>query len=448
MTVADPRTAGALTNGFLPAAAFAHDEPTVVGVIDLDNPLAFATPPGVRSPTSARDAVALVRLHGDCLAVIHLDRAPDQLGRPELAQRLWEAAGEEIRAHVDRFGCRDSAQLGADALQAGLGSGQACRPARPESVRLSVVIPTVGRPDALARCLSSLATAAEALFEVIVVDNRPGDGETEQVVRSFAAADHRFRCVPEPEPGHAVARNRGLHEARGELLAFLDDDVVSDPGWHEWITAPFADPDVGAVTGMVLPVSLATPAQKRFERYAGFAKGIERRAYDLGEHRADDRFMYPFWGGMFGSGANMAFRRSSLLRVGGFDQALPGGEDTEALSRLVRNGDRLVYEPRALCWHAHRADEESLRRQAFSYGTSFGANLTKALLTDPRVVGAIVRSIPIAVAHRRRHAAGGGAGWTEPPDLVRAQRRGMMRGPWRYLQGRRRLRQPAQGSPG
>jgi hypothetical protein len=141
----------------------------------------------------------------------------------------------------------------------------------------------------------------------------------------------------------------------------------------------------------------------------------------------------------------MAFRRAALLRVGGFDLALPGGEDTEALSRLVRSGERLVYEPRAVSWHAHRADEESLRRQAFNYGTSFGANLTKMLLTDPRVVGAIARSIPIAVAHRRRHVAGGGAGWTEPRDLIRAQRRGMMRGPWRYLQGRRRMRQAGLG---
>ena len=440
MTVTDPRVAGALTNGFLPAGAFLHDEPTTVGVIDLDLPVAFSASPGVGSPALARDALALVRLHGHCLAMLYLDRPVDQLDRDELAQRVWIGAGEQIRAHIERFGCSQAVPSDSAALIAGLGSAEACRPSQERSSQVSVVIPTVGRGEVLRRCLASLGSAPPWVREVIVVDNRPGQGDTEEIVRAMASGDDRFRYVAEPRPGYAVARNRGVSEARGEIVAFADDDVVLDRGWLDWVTAPFADPEVGVVTGMVLPLSLDTVAQKRFERYAGYSKGIERRVYDLGEHRADDRFMYPFWGSMFGTGANMAFRRASLVGVGGFDPALPSGCDTEALSIMVRSGAQLVYEPRALCWHPAHPDEEALRRQVFHYGTALGAKFTKLLLTDPRGILAIVRSIPIAVAHRRRHAAAGGAGWTEPQDLVRAQRRGMFRGPWRYLQGRWRVR--------
>jgi O-antigen biosynthesis protein len=441
MTVSDPRAGGALTNGFLPAAAFVHDEPTAVGTIDLDRPLALVPPLGAGSPARSRDAIALVRVHGHCLAMLHLDCPVEQLDQIQLAQRVWAGAGESVRAHAEGFGCCAMMPAGPDDLLPGLGPPQGCWPVTDSSLGVSVVIPPVGRGDVLRRCLLSLAGAPASVREVIVVDNRPGQGDTEDIVRSIAANDPRFRRLAEPRPGYAVARNRGAAEARGEIVVFADDDVIVDPGWVDWLTAPFSDPGVGAVTGMVLPISLESPAQKRFERYAGYSKGLARRAYDLGEHRADDRFMYPFWGAMFGTGASMAFRRAWLIDVGGFDAALPSGCDTEALSVVVRSGARLVYEPGAVCWHPAHPDQTALERQVFHYGTALGAKFTKLLLTDPgRGVAAIVRSIPIVVAHRRRHAAGGTAGWTEPRDLIRAQRRGMLRGPWHYLQGRWRAR--------
>jgi GT2 family glycosyltransferase len=307
---------------------------------------------------------------------------------------------------------------------------------------VSVVIPTAGRSAVLERCLVSIRALPD-VCEVIVVDNERESRATKQVVEAFASADNRFRYIHEPRAGSSVARNRGVSECRGEVVAFTDDDLVVEADWVEWLTAPFADPDVAVVTGLVLPIGLETPAQKRFERYAGFSKGLERRVFDLGEHQADGRFMYPFWGGLFGSGGSMAFRRTELIQAGGFDAALDHGSDIEAFSLAVRRGKRLVYEPSSVAWHEHRRDEEGLQCQVLNYGAGVTMGLLKALLTDRRCVPAVVRSVPIAIAHRRRHASAGDAPWTAPRDLLRAQRKGMIRGPWRYLQGRRRVRRLA-----
>lgn len=438
MTGVDQRVVRSLTNGYLPLAALAHDDPTAIGRIELDRPIALVPPPAVERLEPARDAMALVRLHGHCLALIHLDGVPERLERRELTQHVWAATADRIREHAERFGCCPSPRS-ADELVAGLGEAARCQPAGP-TARVSIVIPTAGRPDHLRRCLQSVRLLSWPDWEVVVVEHRPSRGQTEQVVSSFAAADDRFRYVHEPRPGFSpVARNRGIAESQGEIIAFTDDDAVVDERWLDWLVSPFADLGVGVVTGLVLPLALQTPAQKRLERYAGFSKGLEPRVYDLGEHRARDRFMYPFWGGMFGSGGNMAFRRERLLSAGGFDTALRYGSDTEAFSAEILRGARLVYEPRAVCWHEHRTDDESLRRQVFHYGAALTAALTKALLTDHRFIPAAVRSVPIAVAQRRQ-AAGAGEQWSAPPDLLRAQRRGMIRGPWRYLGDRRRAR--------
>jgi GT2 family glycosyltransferase len=437
MNVADV----ALTNGHLPMGAFAHEEPTAIGLVDLDLPVAVVPPPGLGGLGPATDALVLVRLHGHCLALAHLDRTADDLDVDELAARMWASVGQMIRSHLAEHQCGDEPP-GPDALKAGLGASEVCRPA-PPPLTASIIIPTGGRVEPLRRCLASVQPALRSGCEVIVVDNQPSPGETMQLVEAFAAEDGRFRYLHEPRSGSPVARNRGVSESRADVVAFTDDDVVVAPDWLDWVMAPFADPAVGVATGLVLPLVLQTAAQKRFERYAGFSKGLEPRVYDLGQHRADDRFMYPFWGGLFGSGNNMAFRRTVLVEAGGFDAALNYGSDTEALSAAVSRGVRLAYEPRSVIWHEHRQDEEALRRQVFNYGVGMTMGLTKALLSDPRCVPAIARSVPIAIAHRRRHASGGDAAWTAPKDLLRAQRRGMLRGPWSYFRGRRRVRRLA-----
>ncbi len=282
----------------------------------------------------------LVRLHTEPLAILYLDRTLEELTTDELAERVWAHCASEIHRHVAEAGCIRPPGGPADLLS-GLGGATTCRsnatPPLPGSV--AVIIPTRGRSSQLRRCLASVANLEGPDCEVIVVNNGLPSAETRLVVDAASArATNPIRYIEEPRPGSSVARNRGIAETQADIVAFTDDDVVVDRDWLRWLVEPFNRPDVGATTGMVLPLELQTPAQKRFEQYAGFSRGLTRRSFDLRSGRVDRRFLYPFLAGAFGSGNSAAFRREALVAAGGFDPALGvgslalSGEDSEALS--------------------------------------------------------------------------------------------------------------------
>ena len=439
-----------ITDGYLPLAAFRHLEPTAVGLIDLDSPPRFAPAPGSSVPGTPRDALGLVRLHGAPLGVVYLEDASSRRATERLAQVVWAQIGPAITEHVRSHQCARvpdgpaTLLAGLPAIGAGCSGGIAEYP--PGSV--AVIISTTGRVDVLKRCLESLAAIDRRDMEVIIVDNRPRTGETLALVSEMMCRDERFRYVAEPRQGLSVARNRGVAEAMtAEYVAFTDDDAVVDAGWLRWLLAPFADNSVTATTGMVLPLELETTAQKRFEQYAGFSKGTHRRCYDLTAERADDRLLYPYWGGMFGSGNSMAFRRSALITAGGFDPSLGagsptgGGEDIAAFSDAILRGGRLIYEPRSLCWHEHRRDEKALRNQLFNYGAGFTATLCRAATHDPYFIRSAARSIPIAIRLLRDRArvASEHSESQLPPELSRLEYSGMLRGPMLYAKSVRRV---------
>lgn len=439
-----------LTKGCLPTAAFRHMEPTAVGVVDLGESITLSSPDGRAWDTRARDGLLLVRLHSEPLAVVSVDRNVGSYTDEELASELWRLLRTEIGRHLERFRCAQmpegpAALLGA--LRAPPGGCPGSRPAE-AGPSVAVILCTVGREERLRRCIQSLLAQRLADFEVVVVNNRPETGEVWRTVNSIADDDKRLRYVSEQRVGLSVARNRGVSATDAELIAFTDDDVVVDPGWLEWLVAPFAAPAVTATSGMVLPLELQTEAQKRFEQFGGFSKGVERRTYDLHSGRTERLLLYPFSGDIFGSGNSMAFRRTELVAGGGFDPALgagspaDGGEDMYALTTAILRGGAIVYEPRALCWHEHRKDDEALRRQVFSYGTGFTATMTKALTSNPRFYATAARSLPAVLSLIRfgqTTADEGPAGVDDaerfPKELLRTHRRGIVRGPLRYAQG-------------
>ncbi len=184
------------------------------------------------------------------------------------------------------------------------------------------------------------------------------------------------------------ARNRALRSAAGDVVAFVDDDVVVDPDWLARIAAVWREePETGAVTGQILPLELTTDAQVAFERHGGFRGGNERVRY-CGPSRDGDP-VYPYGPGMFGAGANMAVHRATALALGAFDEALdtgpplPGGGDIDMMHRVVRHGHPLVYEPRAVVFHRHRRGADELLRQYRSWGESLMAFVVKTYRNDP-----------------------------------------------------------------
>jgi GT2 family glycosyltransferase len=243
---------------------------------------------------------------------------------------------------------------------------------------LTVAICTRDRPDWLARLLSSLAPLqVQHGFELLVIDNAPSDDRTMAECSRQTGVVYRREAVP----GLNFGRNRALQEASGDIIAYLDDDVVVDGGWFEGLASAWSDnPDAGAITGLVLPLRLDTPAQVLFEQRGGFRRGFRRIRYGRTAFR--DR-LHPFGAGKFGAGANMSMRRELILKLGGFDEALdtgkplPGGGDLDIFFRVLRSGAALIYEPRMAVFHDHRERIEVLARQYYTWGLGFGAFVAK-----------------------------------------------------------------------
>ena len=265
---------------------------------------------------------------------------------------------------------------------------------------MSVVVPTRNRAESLARCLGSLVELDYPRLEIIVVDNAPTGDETKNCVERFGA---RVRYMREEHPGASAARNRGLHEAHGAIVAFTDDDVLVDRFWIRALVTCFErHPDVACVTGLVVPAELETPAQVWFERYGGFNKGYEPQLFDTTTHRGNS-WLYPYAAGTFGSGNNVAFRAASLELIGGYDCALgPGtparaGEDLALFVEIITSGHTLAYEPRAVVRHHHRAEYDELRQQFRDYGVGLSAMLTAQSLRGLRRGLRILLCIPVGL---------------------------------------------------
>ena len=144
---------------------------------------------------------------------------------------------------------------------------------------VTVAVCTRDRTAQLAGCLDSLGRLDYPALDVLVVDNAPSDPATARLVGERYP---QVRYVCEPRPGLNWARNRAIAEARGEIIAYTDDDVVVDPGWVRALAHVFAQhPEVMAVTGLVVPYELETEAQMFFERYGGFGRGFERKWYPV-----------------------------------------------------------------------------------------------------------------------------------------------------------------------
>lgn len=304
---------------------------------------------------------------------------------------------------------------------------------------VSVVVATRDRSDKLVRCVQSLLDGDQSSLEVVVVDNAPADTSTRDEVAARWADDLRVRYLCEPRPGAARARNVGIQAADGEIVAFTDDDVVTDPSWLRLLTDEFANDDVCAVAGLTVPLRLDTAASVWFEQVSAFGRGAVRATCTLRDDPPPTR-LFPFTP-PFGATNNLAVRKSIVRAVGGFDERLGpgtptrGGEDLDLLARLILTGGTLVYRPDALVRHEHRDSVVELRSQMFTYGAGNTAVITKWALRNPDLRRALLRLVLTAARPSSGSAARTGADAdSQPPTwLRRTIRFGYVAGPWLWL---------------
>jgi GT2 family glycosyltransferase len=308
----------------------------------------------------------------------------------------------------------------------------------------SVVVCTRDRPEALRRCLSSLANQDHPDYAVWVVDNAPARGATRQVVESFGTCMD-IHYVAEPIRGLSRARNAVLRsDLSGDWVAWLDDDEVADSMWLTELMRAFdGRPEVVAASGVVIPAQLDTQAQIWFEQFGGHSKGrgFTPDLFSRGSW-SKQHPLYPL--PPFGVGANMAFRTETLRLLGGFDEALgagtpsQGSEDTKIFTDVLLAGGAVAYWPSAVTRHFHRRDLEGLRRQMRGYGSGLTAFYTASVLGRPSAAIDLIRLAPRALRDIYSSDSLRVATLEDdfPRDLLAENRRGMAMGPWLYLLGR------------
>jgi GT2 family glycosyltransferase len=296
--------------------------------------------------------------------------------------------------------------------------------------------------------------SSDSLHEVVVVDNAPRTRETEAVVVRLQREGLPVRRVVEPRPGGANARNAGASESDADVVAFLDDDVVVDRHWLDFLEQAFLtdyQPDV--VCGGVLPLALDTPQQVWADTHGGFVRDFFPRRFDIVENYPDDP-LFPFAAGVLGTGANMAFRRKVLEELGPLDTSLGtatptrGGEDVEYLRRAVLRGYRLLNEPAAFVRHEGPRDARALRRTVWGYGVGLGALQASMLADEPRRLLPLVRRVPSGLVRAMsgsgvHESTSNGAGAGYPVRLRLLEVSGLVWGPVALLQSRRRTRRPS-----
>lgn len=209
--------------------------------------------------------------------------------------------------------------------------------------RLSVVIVTYNRYKDLKECLDSLFNIADKPYETIVVDSCSTDG-TEKVKDHYP-----IKFISIQEKNRQKARNVGVSVARGNVVAFLDDDVVIDRNWSKYLIKPYEDSRVGGVGGRVVTYG------KPKESYTDVKNRVVGKVFDNGLVLGNFDLPLPYSTEVDCLiGCNMSFRRDLLLKAGGFDENFKGNcfrDDTDTCLRVRKLGYKLMYQPKALVWH-------------------------------------------------------------------------------------------------
>jgi glycosyltransferase involved in cell wall biosynthesis len=207
-------------------------------------------------------------------------------------------------------------------------------------MRFSLIIPAFNRKNTLHQCLTAVLAQDYSDYEVIVVDDGSTDGTSEMIASEFPGV----RYIRQANRGPAAARNLGIREATGDIVAFTDDDCLPPADWLACLRQGYERyPEAAGGGGSLIapPNLLATNVFARYERYNGC------EVYHSGEQDYYGGFECPA-----GGTANMSYRRAVLLEVNGFDEGFPvaAGEDADLKLRICNLNYRLFYVP---VWVTH-----------------------------------------------------------------------------------------------
>ncbi|MGJ8596880.1 glycosyltransferase family 2 protein [Sulfitobacter sp.] len=275
---------------------------------------------------------------------------------------------------------------------------------------VSVIIVSRGRPDALLRCLTAVAQVQYRPFEVVVVACPAGIAVTE----TFEILPN-IKCIAFDEANISVARNLGLVNAAGEIVAFIDDDAVPEPQWLHHLVAPAVRSDVAAMGGFVRGRNGIS------FQYKARTLDAQGTPYDVEIDPLQATILVPPKGRAIKTeGTNMAFRRDVLVGIGGFDPAFRFYlDETDVNMRLARAGYATALVPLAQVHHGYAASATRRRdrvpRDLFEIGASWAVFQRKHMPKDIRATHWATQ----VASERKRLLEHMVAGRLEPRDVRR-----------------------------
>ncbi len=236
----------------------------------------------------------------------------------------------------------------------------------------SVIIPTYNRPRQLGECLKALHKLdySRSQFEVIVVD----DGSSVDLLPIVAASasDLDVRLLKQANAGPGTARNRGVAEARGDYIAFTDDDCMPHADWLSKLALRLTRSPDALIGGHTLNALTHDP-------YSAASQALIDYLYEYYGNRAQ---------GVFFASNNIAMARSHFLDIGGFDVSFPlaAAEDRDLCDRWQQHRYPMIYAPEAKIDHAHTLSLRAFWWQHFGYGRgAFHFHSVRAQRTQDKI---------------------------------------------------------------
>ena len=360
--------------------------PVILLEVDIAKPIPCVVLIDLSNGQHYQHGLLLVRMYDDPMGFIELETDEFQIEPRQVASIIWEKLSENINKQLEIFALPTIATLTPMGLP---------RRGKPTHIQqrvqlkidapmMSVVVCTRSRPEKLVRCLRSLEMLDYPVFEIIVIDNAPDDDITFKLVNSMFPDVHYVR---EETLGLSQARNKGLEVAIGDIIAFTDDDAIVDRNWLLEVLRGFnGRDDVMCVSGLTLPAELETPSQIWYQRQRGQTVQFTRNLMNM----TSSPLCALAHSALHGAGINMAFKRTFLEQIGGFDTALGlgsatlSGEDLAAYFEVAMRSYQIAYEPGAIVYHDHRETYAELRNQIYRHNVGVGACLTRLLLNNPR----------------------------------------------------------------
>lgn len=216
---------------------------------------------------------------------------------------------------------------------------------------ISVVVCTYNGSRTIRDCLEGLRKLDYPNFEVIIVNDGSTDG-IEKILKEYS-----FRVISIPNGGLSNARNVGMRAAKGEIVAYIDDDAIPDPQWLTYLAATFLTTDHVGVGGPNIPPADDGPIAECVANSPGGPVHV-LLTDQVAEHIP---------------GCNMAFRKAALEAISGFDaQFRIAGDDVDLCWRLQQRGWTLGFNPAAMVWHHRRNSVKAYWKQQLNYGKAEG----------------------------------------------------------------------------